>query len=74
MPLNDFLETTFKQTKVVSNEQQIKILPGWNIYDIDAYLAENNILNAGDFVSASEKNFSKFQAKYKFLADAKSLE
>lgn len=30
--------------KPIHTDETITILPGWNIYDIDAYLAEKNIL------------------------------
>lgn len=40
LPLEEFLTSGLKETVVVDNEQKITILPGWNIWDIDAYLTE----------------------------------
>lgn len=74
MTLENFLKNGMKKTATISNEQTIKLLPGWNIWDYDAYFVEKGILNAGDFEKAATENFSKYQAEYKFLAGAKSLE
>lgn len=74
MPLETFLVDGFKKTATVSNEQSIKLLPGWNIWDYDAYFAENNILAAGEFAKTAEQNFANYQKQYQFLAGAKSLE
>lgn len=74
MPLSQFLTEGFKKKSTPSNEITIKLLPGWNIYDYDAYFAKNDILPAWDFIKTAEENFAKYQAKYSFLAWAKSLE
>ncbi len=70
----EMLLTEGLKKKTTTNELTIKLLPGWNIYDYDAYFAKNNILPAGEFVKTAEANFSKYQSQYKFLSGAKSLE
>jgi len=50
------------------------ILPGWNMYDIDAYLVSKNIANPGELLRVASDRFSEYQAKYNFLADRESLE
>lgn len=52
----------------------ITILPGWNIYDIDATLTDKGVIQTGDILLAARDNFSTFQKKYAFLATAPSLE
>lgn len=74
MTLENLLKEWFKKTSPTSNEIQITLLPGWNIWDYDNYFAEKNILEKGDFVATANKNFAKYQEKYDFLKNAKSLE
>lgn len=74
MPLSQLLQEWFKKTSPMSNEIQITLLPGWNIWDYDDYFAKKNILNKWDFVKAATDNFPKYQEKYSFLKNAKSLE
>ena len=74
MTLENFLKNGLKQTIVKDNEISITLLPGWNIWDFDAYFAEKGILNAGDFIKAAKDNLAQYQSDYKFLANATSLE
>lgn len=74
MTLENFLKNGLKQTIVKDNEISITLLPGWNIWDFDAYFAEKGILNAGDFTEAAKENLKKYQSDYQFLANATSLE
>lgn len=50
-----------------SLDQTITILPGWNIYDIDATLSAKGIIKTGAIVMAARDNFPDFQKKYSFL-------
>jgi UPF0755 protein len=61
-------------TKPTYDDLTITILPGWNIYDIDAALSEKKIIKTGDFLLALRDHFSDLQAKYPFLAGRTSLE
>jgi UPF0755 protein len=72
MRLSEFLTSTLK--KPVHSDITITILPGWNMYDIDAYLASKNISKIGEFISAATINFRLYQEKYKFLTWVNSLE
>lgn len=40
--LTEFFTTTLN--KPIHTDETITILPGWNVYDIDAYLSGKNIL------------------------------
>lgn len=64
--------------KILSNplakDLTITILPGWNIYDIDAYLSHLGIISSGQFINASTSGFDILQKKYTFLSEAKNLE
>ena len=46
IPENTTIETLFSQvlSHPLAKDLTITILPGWNIYDIDAYLAKNGII------------------------------
>jgi cell division protein YceG involved in septum cleavage len=63
--LTEFLTVTLK--KPVHSDITITVLPGWNMYDIDAYLASKNISKTGEFISAATINFRLYQEKYDFL-------
>lgn len=70
--ISDFLTKTL--TKPLYVDQTVTILPGWNSYDIDAYLANKWIGKVGDFIDTSRINFSQYQADFLFLAWVTSLE
>lgn len=65
---------TEEMKKPIHDDQTITILPWWNRYDIDAYLAKNEILPAGAFLRETKENLAYYQGKYDFLKWAKSLE
>ncbi len=48
-------------------------LPGWNIFDIDNYLAEKWLISKWEFIKEA-KNISKYKDKYAFLENALTLE
>lgn len=58
----------------VHSDLTITILPGWNMYDIDAYLVEKNISKTGEFLRVAADRFSEYQAKYTWLEWVDSLE
>ncbi len=68
----DFLTKTI--VKPLSVDQAITILPGWNSYDIDAYLAWKNIGGVGDFLDTARINFSTYQQDFPFLSGVTTLE
>ncbi len=70
--LSKFL--TEEVRKPVHNDQTITIIPGWNRYDIDAYLAKNDILPAGEFLRETKDNLAYYQGRYDFLKWTNSLE
>jgi hypothetical protein len=70
--VSDFLTRTIRSPLYV--DQTITILPGWNMYDIDAYLANKGIGSVGDLLETSHLNFSEYSRDFVFLAGARSLE
>lgn len=46
-------------------EQEIKIIEGWNIKDIDAYLAKKNIIPAGQFFQVASQPIEKIKKNIK---------
>lgn len=70
--LQNFLTTTLKNPSYT--DLTITILPGWNIWDIDDYLAKEEILKAGEFTEWAKSHFSEYQADFPFLKTTKSLE
>ncbi len=61
-------------TKPIQSDLTITILPGWNIYDIDAYLSGKKIIETWAFLIAARDHFSTFQSKYPYLVGKLSLE
>jgi hypothetical protein len=55
-------------------DQTITILPGWNLYDIDAYLSNKGIVPVGQFLDTVTENFSSYQKDFSFLQDVSSIE
>lgn len=50
-----------------SDDASITILPGWNVYDIDAAFVRAGLASAGDIASPSAELMSALRAKYSFL-------
>lgn len=73
LPLEKFLTEGLKENQVFENEISITILPGWNIWDIDAYLADKDILPKWEFEKAT-KDIAKYKSDFTFLNWATSLE
>lgn len=63
--LREFFSTTL--TKPVHTDETITILPGWNIYDIDSYLADKKLAKTGDFLSNIANNYSLYEEEFDFL-------
>lgn len=70
--LSRVLSTTLQ--KPVYNDLTITILPWWNMYDIDNYLSEKRILEAGAFLMAARDHFYDLKKKYQFLDWRTSIE
>lgn len=71
--ISEFITKTLSSTKPIK-ATNITILPGWNIYDIDAYLAKKWYITPWDLISSQMNLISIFSAKYPFLRWAQSLE
>lgn len=67
-------DTTFSEAldrylkKPVHTDLTFMILPGWNRYDIDAYLTEKKFIKAGDLIRATPSDYPKLVGKYPFLS------
>lgn len=70
--IETFLTKTL--TKPLYVDQTITILPGWNIYDIDAYIASKWIGWVWELLDTARINFWKYQTDFPFLKNASSLE
>jgi len=57
----------------IVKEEKLTILEWWNIFDIDEYLTNKNLINPWEFVSES-KNIDKYKKEYSFLENALTLE
>ncbi|MDP2104125.1 MAG: endolytic transglycosylase MltG [Candidatus Gracilibacteria bacterium] len=70
------LDELFNQTLThpISKDITLTVLPGWNIFDIDAYLTKEGITKAGDFTIASENISDDLRNTFSFIGDAKTLE
>ena len=70
------LETAFGTIlkNPTNTDLSITILPGWNIYDIDASLSAKWFFKPGEFIQETSSLLPKLQAKYPFLKNAESLE
>ncbi len=60
--------------KPLAKDLTITILPGWNIYDIDAYFTKSGLIKSWELVSFSKEETEKLSKKYTFLLNSKSLE
>lgn len=70
------LDELFNQTLThpISKDITLTVLPGWNIFDIDAYLTKEGITKAGDFTIASENISDDLRNAFSFIGTAKTLE
>ena len=70
------VETFFTESiqSPVHTDITITILPGWNMYDIDAYLVDKNISTTVEFLRVASDRFTEYQTKYDFLTGVDSLE
>ncbi len=57
-----------------TNDVTITFLPGWTVYDIDAYLSEMGIIEKGEVSSPSKELLAKLQADFAFLQGRSNLE
>ena len=73
---NITLETLFTQAlrNPTSKDITITLLPGWNIWDMDVYLAKEGITKAGDFTAAAENIPSGLKKSFPFISKATTLE
>lgn len=69
------LEWIIKNLKwwAITIEKNLTILPWWNIYDIDNYLTNINIIKKWEFISYT-KNIDLLKKEYSFLKDTLTLE
>lgn len=74
LSLEQFLIKWLEKTTPTSSEMTLRFLPGWNIFDIDEYLTEKNIIQKWDFIKEATDNFATYQKNFDFLKDVKSLE
>lgn len=70
------LESLFSQVlrNPISKDLTITLLPGWNIWDMDAYLTKEGITQAGDFTKSAENITDKMREDFPFLGKATTLE
>ena len=70
------LEKVF--TEVLPNPQTkdvtVTFLPGWTVYDIDAYLTDMGMIEKGQVSSISDEDFKYLQGAYPFLKGHETLE
>lgn len=58
---------------VLSQEEQVRIIEGWNLKDIANYLEENNLVSANDFLSLAGARLNNWKFSFSrpdFLGDA----
>ncbi|MFB0964232.1 MAG: hypothetical protein QMC36_00735 [Patescibacteria group bacterium] len=71
---------TFEEvfTEVLPNPQTkdvtVTFLPGWTVYDIDAYLTDMGMIEKGQVSSISDEDFEYLQETYPFLKGRKTVE
>ena len=58
----------------VSKDITITLLPGWNIWDMDSYLAKQGIIRAGEFTKSAENISEALRKDFPFLGKATTLE
>lgn len=76
VPKGTTIATLFSQVlkNPVSKDITITLLPGWNIWDIDAYLTKEGIIKAWEFTTSAENISPTLQKKYPFLSQVTTLE
>lgn len=57
----------------MTTDIKLTLLEWWNIFDIDEYLAQNELIEPSEFIQEA-KNIEKYQTEYPFLENALSLE
>lgn len=57
----------------ITTDIKLTLLEGWNIFDIDEYLVQKELIEAGSFIQEAQ-NIEKYMADYPFLEKALSLE
>ena len=72
MSIEEFLQAL--KDPLTENEITVTFLEGWNIFDIDEYLTSKALIQAGDFISYAENDFSELTGEYDYLKSALSLE
>lgn len=70
--LNELLSKSLKTPD--SLDQEITILPGWNIFDIDEYLSNRWTIDKWELINLSSNIPMKIKDKYAFLKSNNSLE
>lgn len=70
------LESLFSQVlkNPSSKDITITLLPGWNIWDMDAYLAKQGIIQSGEFTKSAENIADATRKDFPFLGKATTLE
>lgn len=58
----------------VSKDITITLLPGWNVWDMDAYLSKQGVIQAGDFTKSAENITDALRKDFPFLEKATTLE
>ena len=61
-------------THPTSKDITITLLPGWNIWDIDAYLTKQGIIKAGEFTASAENISPAMKTDFPFLEKVTTLE
>lgn len=57
-----------------SKDITITLLPGWNIWDMDAYLTKQGVLEAGEFTKSAENIPPALKKEFPFLGQVNTLE
>jgi cell division protein YceG involved in septum cleavage len=70
------IEQLFSQVlrNPISKDITITLLPGWNIWDIDAYLSKQGIIQSGEFTALTENITDKIRKEFPFLGKAQNSE
>lgn len=73
---NTTLEELFAQVlrNLTTKDLTITLLPGWNIWDMDAYLTKQGIIRSGDFTASAENISDTTKKGFPFLNKVNTLE
>lgn len=76
IPVDSILSEVFSKTlkKPDSLDQEITILPGWNIFDIDYYLSNKWVIKSWELIELSDNLPSELKSNFSFLDNSTSLE